>query len=190
MELATEMVVRFTLKHHRMAEIPITLYPDGRSRKPHLRTWRDGWRHFKIYLLFSPNWLFFLPATIFLAFGLAIYCHQLLLAAPDTMPFLFALGAEVAAIELFTLGIFARFYLYKNGVTTQDRLSDWMYNHLDLNDSLLVSVVISAVGIGMILLFLARLPLLILGLILFMLGINILLGSLLIGLLNLDHHFK
>jgi glycosyltransferase involved in cell wall biosynthesis len=61
MEYASEMVVRAALADLKLAEVPIVLSKDGRSRSPHLRTWRDGWRHLRFLLLFSPRWLFFLP---------------------------------------------------------------------------------------------------------------------------------
>ena len=61
MEFASEMVVKATLRELKIAEVPTTLSPDLRSRPPHLRTWRDGWRHLRFLLLFSPRWLFFYP---------------------------------------------------------------------------------------------------------------------------------
>lgn len=70
MELASEFVIKATLKGLRFAEVPITLHPDGRSRAPHLRSWRDGWRHLRFMLLFSPRWLFLIPGMILAALGL------------------------------------------------------------------------------------------------------------------------
>ena len=68
MEFASEMVVKATVSKLRIAEVPTTLSPDGRDRPPHLRSWRDGWRHLRLLLLFSPRWLFLYPgATIFLS---------------------------------------------------------------------------------------------------------------------------
>jgi hypothetical protein len=72
MEFASEMVVKATLARYRVAEVPTTLSPDGRSRAPHLRSWRDGWRHLRFLLLFSPRWLFLYPGLALLALGLAI----------------------------------------------------------------------------------------------------------------------
>lgn len=74
MEFASEMLIQASLHGWRVTEIPTKLYPDGRSRPPHLRTWRDGWRHLRFMLLCSPNWLFAIPGVIFcgtaLLFGL------------------------------------------------------------------------------------------------------------------------
>lgn len=69
MEFASEMVVRASLAHLRMEEVPTVLRPDGRSRAPHLRTWRDGWRHLKFLLAFSPRWLFLYPAMMLAVLG-------------------------------------------------------------------------------------------------------------------------
>ena len=72
MEFASEMVVKATLARQKIAEVPTSLAKDGRSRPPHLRTWRDGWRHLRFLLLFSPRWLFFIPGMVLLLLGLVI----------------------------------------------------------------------------------------------------------------------
>ena len=69
MEFASEMVVRAALSELAIIEVPTTLSPDGRSRRPHLRTWRDGWRHLKFLLMLSPRWLFFYPVQFCLAWA-------------------------------------------------------------------------------------------------------------------------
>jgi len=72
MEFASEMVVKATLAKQKITEVPTTLAKDGRSRPPHLRSWRDGWRHLRFLLLFSPRWLFFVPGLVLLVAGLVI----------------------------------------------------------------------------------------------------------------------
>ena len=69
MEFASEMVIKASLKGMRISEVPVVLRPDGRSRPPHLRTWRDGWRHLRFMLLFSPRWLFLYPGLGLFALG-------------------------------------------------------------------------------------------------------------------------
>lgn len=69
MEFASEMVVRAALARYRIVEVPTRLRPDGRSRPPHLRTWRDGWRHLRFLLFYSPRWLFLYPGLALLGFG-------------------------------------------------------------------------------------------------------------------------
>lgn len=71
MEFASEMVVKSILHKLKMTEVPVILHKDGRSRPPHLRSWRDGWRHLKFLLMFSPNWLFLYPGLILIILGLA-----------------------------------------------------------------------------------------------------------------------
>jgi len=70
MEFASEMVVKSTLGGLRVSEVPTTLQKDGRSRPPHLRSWRDGWRHLRFLLIFSPRWLFLIPGIALMVFGL------------------------------------------------------------------------------------------------------------------------
>ena len=72
MEFASEMVIKATLLKMKVAEVPTTLSPDGRSHPPHLKPWRDGWRHLRFMLLYSPNWLFFYPGLVLMALGLGV----------------------------------------------------------------------------------------------------------------------
>src|SRR5258708_11877261 len=113
MEFASEMVIKASLKRMRIAEVPVTLRPDGRSRPPHLRTWRDGWRHLRFMLLFSPRWLFLSPGLVMFAVGillsllllpgpvyagsLRLDIHTLLVAG-----FLALLGYQMVLFALFT----------------------------------------------------------------------------------------
>jgi glycosyltransferase involved in cell wall biosynthesis len=83
MEFASEMVIKATLKGKRIAEVPTTLSPDGRSHRSHLRPWRDGWRHLRFMLLFSPNWLFFYPGAALILLGALLGGR--LLAGPLTI---------------------------------------------------------------------------------------------------------
>jgi len=70
MEFASELVVKASLQKFKIAEVPVILYPDGRDRKPHLRTWSDGWRHLRFLLLHSPDWLFLYPGLFLLLIGI------------------------------------------------------------------------------------------------------------------------
>jgi len=72
MEFASEMAIKGTLRGLKISEVPITLHQDGRSRPPHLKPWRDGWRHLRFMLLYSPRWLFLIPGLLLLAAGLAL----------------------------------------------------------------------------------------------------------------------
>src|ERR1700731_3898919 len=83
MEFASEMVVKSSLAGLKLTEVPTTLSPDGRSRPPHLRSWRDGWRHLRFLLLYSPRWLFFYPGIAMFAVGFVLS----LLLLPGPLPF-------------------------------------------------------------------------------------------------------
>ena len=76
MEFASEMVVKASLLRMKVSEVPTTLSPDGRNRPPHLRTWRDGWRHLRFLLMYSPRWLFLYPGIVLMLPGWsgALYC--------------------------------------------------------------------------------------------------------------------
>lgn len=80
MEFASEMVVKATINGLKISQVPITLRPDGRTRTPHLRSWRDGWRHLRFMLLYTPTWLFLVPGISLLLFGAAGFV--LLLPSP------------------------------------------------------------------------------------------------------------
>src|SRR6266496_3725057 len=78
MEFATEMIIKASLRGEKIAEVPITLYPDKRtSHAPHLKTWRDGWRTLRFFLMYSPRWLFLVPGMLVAALGLVGYALAL-----------------------------------------------------------------------------------------------------------------
>lgn len=81
MELASELVIKAALLNLRCTEVPITVHPDGRNREPHLRPWRDGWRHLRYLLMLSPGWLYFGPALLLGAVGFTLFA--LLLSHPS-----------------------------------------------------------------------------------------------------------
>ena len=70
MEYASEMIVKAALNRMRIVEVPVVLHPDKRNRPSHLRTWRDGWRHLRFLLLYSPKWLFLFPGLLMTLLGL------------------------------------------------------------------------------------------------------------------------
>jgi glycosyltransferase involved in cell wall biosynthesis len=113
MEFASEMIVKATLRKLKIKEVPTILYPDGRSRPPHLRTWADGWRHLRFLLLYSPRWLFFYPGLTLILIGALI--SAFLISGPRQIgtitldintlmyaAFLIILGAQAVLFSLFT----------------------------------------------------------------------------------------
>lgn len=115
MEFASEMVVKATLKKLKITEVPTQLFPDGRSRRPHLRPWRDGWRHLRLLLLFSPRWLFFYPGMVLIIFGVCLM--SLLSFGPieigrinlDIHTMLFSSLFMIAGLQAVCFSVFAKF---------------------------------------------------------------------------------
>jgi glycosyltransferase involved in cell wall biosynthesis len=121
MEFASEMVIKASLKRMRIAEVPVTLRPDGRSRPPHLRTWRDGWRHLRFMLLFSPRWLFLYPGLALFAVGMLL--SAILLGGPvhlgglrlDIHTLLVASFLALIGYQLVLFAIFTKIFAIQSG---------------------------------------------------------------------------
>jgi hypothetical protein len=122
MEFASEMVVRSALAGYRLTEVPTTLHKDGRSRPPHLRTWRDGWRHLRFLLIYSPRWLFLYPGIVLLAAGLvgvvALFPGPFSVGAVafDINTFVVACVALLIGTQSVTFAAIARRYATQRGL--------------------------------------------------------------------------
>jgi hypothetical protein len=116
MEFASELIVRAALAGFTIVEVPTTLKKDGRSRPSHLNTWRDGWRHLRFLLLFSPRWLFLYPGLVLLGFG--VLGAVLLLPGPifigeigiDIHTFIVACISILLGLQSITFSAIARRY--------------------------------------------------------------------------------
>lgn len=114
MEFASEMVVRASISNYRIDEVPVKLRKDGRSRPPHLKTWRDGWRHLKFLLVYSPKWLFLYPGVFLFMAGLLM--SSMLLKAPvsigfaklDTLTLIGASSFVLIGLQLITFAIVSK----------------------------------------------------------------------------------
>jgi glycosyltransferase involved in cell wall biosynthesis len=121
MEFASELVVKATLNELKISEVPTTLSPDLRSRKPHLRPWRDGWRHLRFLLLYSPRWLFLYPGLVMMLIGLATMIG--LLPGPlkvlgtqfDVHTLVYASALTVIGFQAILFAVFARVYAMTEG---------------------------------------------------------------------------
>ncbi|HTV90854.1 MAG TPA: glycosyltransferase [Stellaceae bacterium] len=126
MEFASEMVVKATIAGLRVAEVPTALAPDGRGRPSHLRTWRDGWRHLRFMLLFSPRWLFFYPGCALFVLGLggmAWLLPGLRRIGPiglDIHTLFYASLAVVVGFQSMLFWLFARIYATREGISPPD----------------------------------------------------------------------
>lgn len=153
MEFASEMVVKATLNRLRMAEVPTTLKPDGRGRPPHLRSWRDGWRHLRFLLIFSPRWLFLYPGLALLLTGLAGLL--VLLPGPRTLAgvtldihtMLFASLAVIVGYQAVQLGVFSRFYGARAGLLPEDPTVTRLVEFTTLERGLVIGVLLMLGGL-------------------------------------------
>ena len=116
MEYASEMVVQAVVNGYKVSEVPTTLSPDGRSRPPHLRSWRDGWRHLKFLLMHSPNWLFLYPGLVLVVFGLilgtsvVITQFRLFGAGLDINTILYSAAMVIVGFNLVSIHVFTKTY--------------------------------------------------------------------------------
>src|ERR1700721_2464326 len=154
MEFASEMVVKAALAGQRVTEVPTTLAKDGRSRPPHLHTWRDGWRHLRFLLLFSPRWLFFLPGLVLLIAGLVV--GAIVIPHPftvGTVTFDVAtLGAASAAVVIgfqsVLFWLFTQVYAGSEGFLPEEPKVQRLLEKLSLERGLLLAVAIGLAGLA------------------------------------------
>ena len=153
MEFASEMVVKASLYGLRIEETPTTLKPDGRSRPPHLKTWRDGWRHLRFLLLHSPRWLFIYPGAVLLVLGLA-GSARLAAGEVDITPtiqldvhsLIVACFAVVIGVQLMMFGALARRYQTLEGVLPPTARFQKFLMGMNLESILQVALVIFLAG--------------------------------------------
>lgn len=125
MEFASEMIAKAALAHLRIAEVPTVLRPDGRDRPPHLRTWRDGWRHLRFLLLFCPRWLFLYPGLAMFALGMAGFAllQPQALALPsfglDIHSLLYMAAAVILGVQWMQLGLLTQWVGVMAGIVPE-----------------------------------------------------------------------
>jgi len=156
MEFASELVVKASAGQYRIEEIPITLRPDGRSRPPHLRTWRDGWRHLRFMLTLSPRYTLFLPGLILMLGGGALlgllYRGPLELGAVilDVHSMQLASLAVIVGYQAVTTGIAARIFAVSEEIGPSSPFMQNAFKVFTLERGLLAGAIISIVGLGFI----------------------------------------
>jgi glycosyltransferase involved in cell wall biosynthesis len=156
MEFATEMIVKSSLHSGQIAEVPITLHPDGRrTRKPHLRTFRDGWRTIRFFLLFSPRWLFLVPGLALVLVGLLGYA----LAMPgveafgvgfDAHTLLVSSLAIICGYQAIMFAVFTKVYATSEGLLPDDERVDRLFRILPLERVLLIALASIIAGLVLI----------------------------------------
>jgi hypothetical protein len=153
MEFASEMVVKASLLGLRIAEVPTTLSPDGRSRPPHLRTWRDGWRHLRFMLLYSPRWLFLYPGIALIALGLLGMLW--LWPGPRTVygisfdihTFLYAAMAVLIGFQSVSFAVFSKVFAISEGLLPEDERLSKLFRFITLEVGLISGTILLVNGL-------------------------------------------
>ena len=159
MEFATEMIVKASLQGTRIEEVPITLHPDGRvEHLPHLRTFRDGWRTVRFFLMYSPRWLFLIPGLLLLllgavGYGLALPGARVGGATLDAHTLLFASLALLLGYQTILFAIFTKTFAINEGLMPEDPRFDRFFEIVNLERGLLLGI--AALGAGAVLLGIA-----------------------------------
>jgi glycosyltransferase involved in cell wall biosynthesis len=157
MEFATEMIIKTSLYRYKIAEVPITLHPDGRtSHAPHLKTYRDGWRTLRFFLIYSPRWLFYLPGVFFiilgfLGYGLALPGVSILGVTLDAHTLLFANLSILCGYQSVLFAIFSKTFAINEGLMPEDPKLARFFQLINLERGLILATAALCLGVGLLL---------------------------------------
>jgi hypothetical protein len=155
MEFASEVVVKSTLGGLRVSEVPTTLRKDGRSRPPHLRSWRDGWRHLRFLLIFSPRWLFLIPGAV--AFLLGFLGTLFIAAGPivfgaigfDVSSQVYLAALTVVGYQAVIFAILTKIYAQHEGFNIpRSRNFDRLERRISLESGALFGLALFLIGLA------------------------------------------
>ena len=156
MEFATEMIIKSSLRGARIAEVPITLHPDGRkTRAPHLRTFRDGWRTLRFFLMYSPRYLFLVPGSILIGLGMIGYA----LALPgvriggatlDAHTLLFSSLALICGYQAILFAVFAKIFAIRERLLPEDGRMTALFRLVTLERGALAGTAAMVLGLGLL----------------------------------------
>jgi len=156
MEFASEMVVKASLAGLKIGEVPTTLRKDGRSRPPHLRTWRDGWRHLQFLLMYSPRWLFLYPGLALMVLGLLLSCwlvpaeRHLGHLNLDVDTLVYALFMLLIGVQITVFAIAAKIFGARQGfLPPSSKRFERVLETLSVTNGLFFGVALLLVGIGL-----------------------------------------
>ncbi len=156
MEFASEMVVKAVLFKLTITEVPTVLSPDGRSRPPHLRTWRDGWRHLRFLLMYSPTWLFKVPGFFFMILGLLLMLLTLFRPFQiikgvffDTNTLIFSAVFIILGYTILSLGLFTRTYAREEGFLPRKKSYNFFERSINLELGILAGLGLFLAGAGL-----------------------------------------
>src|SRR5688572_2703264 len=155
MEFATEMIIKASLYRERIAEVPISLHPDGRkAHPPHLRTFRDGWRTLRLFLLFTPLWLFLVPGLLLITLGGVGYAVALPgatigMATFDVHTLLFASLALIGGQQAIGFALFAKTFAIGEGLLPLDRRTERFFEIVTLERGVVLGALATLAGLGL-----------------------------------------
>lgn len=162
MEFALEMLVKATMTGLRVTEVPVTLKPDGRGRPPHLRSWRDGWRSLRFYLLYSPKWLFLYPGIVMMLVGLLTggwllpRPHDVLGVTLDVHTLLYCAAAILIGFQLVSFAIFGKMLAVATGLHPRNPRLEKLFANARLETGLLIGGLLVLMGIALSMAAIAR----------------------------------
>jgi hypothetical protein len=155
MEFASEMVVKACLNRQKISEVPIVLHPDGRDRPPHLRSFRDGWRHLRFLLLMCPLWLYLIPAGFLMVAGLGLMAwltpgpHAVGGAVLDVHTMLLGALCSVLGYQTLWLWAYARIHGWTSGLLPAGTFSLRAFDYLNLERGLVAGFVMLGTGLAL-----------------------------------------
>jgi hypothetical protein len=147
------MIIKSSMCREKMAEVPITLHPDGRkSHAPHLRTFRDGWRTLRFFLMYSPKWLFFMPGLLLILLGLVGYTVALpgltvIGVTFDAHTLLFATLAILCGYQSVLFALFSKTFAISEGLIPEDPRLERFIAVVELERGLLTGAALLAAGL-------------------------------------------
>jgi len=153
MEFASELVVKSELNQLKLCEVPTKLAKDGRGRPPHLNSWRDGWRHLRFLLLYSPRWLFYYPGGLLIALGVAIFMwllpgpRKLFQVTFDVHTLLYGSGFILLGTQAVMFSFFARVFAISEGLMPGDPRLEARLERLHLEKGLILGTLLVGMGI-------------------------------------------
>ena len=155
MEFASETVVKASLRGLRITEVPTTLSVDGRSRPPHLRSWRDGWRHLRFLLLYSPRWLFLYPGLLLMLAGATVFGWLLL--GPrvvegvtfDVHTFLYGAMGIIIGYQTVIFAIFTKVFAITEGLLPEDPRLTTLFRHIKLETGIIAGTLLLVAGFAL-----------------------------------------
>lgn len=155
MEFASEMIVKAHLMNYKITEVPTILHPDGRSRKPHLKTWSDGWRHLRFLLLYSPNWLFLIPGLVLMSLGfllsIALILNPIHLGnvTLDIHTLLYASGFLITGFQFVVFYGLTKIFAVTQNLLPKSKRYNTIFKYISLEKGLILGALMIISGIAL-----------------------------------------